>query len=767
MAPRKKAGKPERPKKAVQKKDILPEKVQEPPPRIDFPVAGIGASAGGLEALTQLLKALPPVTGIAYVYVQHLAPRHESMLTEILARETSMPVKMARDGMAVEPDSLYVIPPGFYMGIEEGKLRLTPSEDSPVPRMPVDYFFRSLAKNRGGRSIGIVLSGTASDGTVGLMAIKAEGGITLAQDEKTAKYDGMPRSAIAAGCVDFVQSPEGLAKELARLSRHPSVLQGKPRLSEEALISQDSLERIFMLLNTSSGVDFSYYKPSTIRRRIIRRMVLQKIEGIDSYVKYLQEHPGELDKLYQDILINVTSFFREPEAFDLLREKVFPSIMEGRKPENPVRIWVPGCSTGEEAYSIAICLIEYLVSKSSMVPVQIFATDIDEQALEKARAGKYPENIAADVSPERLNKYFIKVEKGYQITKQIRDICIFAKHNIVKDPPFSKLDIISCRNLLIYLGPVLQKKVFPIFHYALSPHGFLLLGSSETVGRFADMFNVLDKKQKVYSKKVTAEMPHIQFTAEFEKGPARPEPVPKKDHVKADIMKEADRLILHRYAPPSVLVNRSMEVIKFSGRTGQFLEHAPGEASLNLFRMVNEGLVYELRKSVTQALKEGVIVRREGIGFKDGGRMRSVNIEITPVGAPGAEEKDLLIVFEEEAHAEAPPEKVERPKDRKPESQEKELAELRGELASTKEYLQSIIEEQEATNEELRSANEEIQAANEELQSTNEELETAKEELQSANEELATVNDELESRNQELSRLNDDLNNLLSRSISR
>lgn len=741
-----------------------PEKAEKKVQPSDFLIAGIGASAGGLEAFVEFLKYLPPNNGICYIYIQHLAPRHESMLTEILARETKMPVKSAADGMAVEPDTLYVIPPGYYMSIRGGKLRLIPSEDSPVPRMPVDYFLRALAADTGGRSIGVVLSGTASDGTMGLMAIKAAGGITFAQDVKTAKYDGMPRSAIAAGFADFVLTPKGIAEEFARLGKHPSVTKEQPKLSDEALIAQESLERIFMLLNASSGVDFSHYKPSTIRRRIIRRMLLQRIDKVENYVTFLQDHPSELNILFQDVLINVTSFFREPEAFDILKEKVFPALLEGRNQSTPVRIWVPGCSTGEEAYSMAMALFEYLGDKAATTPIQIFATDIDDAALERARAGKYPESISTDLSPERLKRFFLKADHGYLISKQIRDLCIFAKHNIVKDPPFSRLDLISCRNLLIYLGPVLQKKIFPIFHYALGAHGFLLLGSSETVGKFSELFTMIDKKQKVYSKKLGPETPYVHFATEFDRAVPRLEEPPKKEYAKFDLMREADRLILSRYAPPSVLVNRNMEVVKFSGSTGQFLEHAPGEASLNLFNMVKEGLAFELKKAIRAVSKNKTSVRVEGVNFRDAGSVKSVNIEVTPLGIPGKEDKDLLIVFEEapKAPAHAPETEEAGVKGKKSEKRAKELAELRQELATTKDYLQSIIEEQEATNEELRSANEEIQSANEELQSTNEELETAKEELQSANEELATVNDELESRNQELSRVNDDLNNLLS-----
>lgn len=686
-----------------------------------------------------------------------MAPKHISLLPDIIARATPMKVSTVEDGMTVEPDHVYVIPPGTDMAILHGRLSLMAFKDYAAQHMPIDYFFRTLARDRGANAIGVILSGTASDGTLGLMAIKAEGGINFAQDQ-TAKYDGMPKSAIAAGCVDLVLPPEGIARELIRISRYPVDL-GRAVMAETSF-NQELLNKIYILLRDSSGVDFTYYKPATMKRRIKRRMVLHKVERLEDYLKLLQSNQAEANALYQDMLINVTGFFRDPESFTTLKDEVFPRLMEDRPPETPMRVWVPGCSTGEEAYSIAISLVEYLGEKMTAVPVQIFATDIDDKALEAARGGQYPEAISADVSPERLRRFFVKAEKGFQISKQIRDMCVFAKHNLIKDPPFSRLDLISCRNVLIYLGPILQKKLLPTFHYALNPNGMLMLGTSETVGGFTDLFTLIDKKYKAYMKKLTPLRPPVQFSpGEYasmaEQAAAA---VRKEERGGGDLKKETERLILSRYSPPFVVVNAEMDVLQFSGRTGPYLEHAPGDASLNLLRMAREGYIFELRKALDKAVKEGVTVKKDGLKAIYDNKIKNFDLEVIPV-LHGGTERFFAIVFNER---QLPPEKEEREtKARKPRTRDKEIVGLKQELSTTKEYLQSIIESQETANEELRSANEEIQSTNEELQSTNEELETAKEELQSSNEELNTVNEELENRNADLSRLNDDLSNLL------
>ena len=487
----------------------LPAKEDRPEEKA-FLTVGIGASAGGLEAFTKLLEHLPPDTGMAFVLVQHLAPTKDSMLAELLSKATSMPVREVQDGMIVEPDHVYVIPPNTVLTVFHGKLRLLPRAEPHTQHMPVDSFFRSLAEDQGQNAVGVILSGTGSDGSLGIRAIKAEGGIVLAQDEQSAKYNGMPRSAVATGAVDFILPPEKIAAELVRISRHPVMTPSHRREDRPAASAgEDELNRIFMRIRTATGVDFTYYKQATILRRIHRRMLLHKIDALEQYVRYLQENPAEVGVLYQDILINVTSFFREPETFTALKNVVFPRILENRSSDIPLRVWVPGCSTGEEAYSLAMCFSEFSEERGVSHPIQFFASDIDEAAIEKARQGIYPDNIAQDVSPERLRRFFIKTEQGYQISKAIRDQCVFARQNLIKDPPFSKMDLISCRNLMIYFGPVLQKKALPILHYALNPSGYLMLGRSESIGEFSNLFSLVDKNSRIYSKKTSSTQLHF------------------------------------------------------------------------------------------------------------------------------------------------------------------------------------------------------------------------------------------------------------------
>lgn len=731
-----------------------------------FPIAGIGASAGGLEAFTNLLEHLPADTGMAFVLVQHLHPEYHSALTEILSRATRMPVSEVQDGITVEPDHVYIIPPNTYLGILHGRLHLMPRSDFVGQNLPIDYFLRSLAEDLGSRAIGVILSGTASDGVHGLKAIAAEGGITMAQDEASAKYDGMPHSAIAAGCVDFVLPPEKIATELIRIAHHPYVL---PKPSGSAAKTfpddEDMLSKIFLLLRRHTGNDFTYYKPTTVQRRISRRMVLHKLERLEDYVRYLQGSPAEVEQLFQDLLINVTSFFRDPEAFDVLTEKVF-STLKDRSPDIAIRIWVPGCSSGEEPYSLAIALLEYLSDASANIPIQIFATDLDEVAITKARAGLYPENINQDVSPERLQRFFVKVEGGgYQISKYIRDMCVFAVQNVTKDPPFSRMDLISCRNLLIYLGPVLQKKIMSIFHYALKPGGYLLLGSAESIGGFSDYYRMVDSKEKLYVKKSVAMPAKIEFGA-----PVSYPIIPVADdvtrvssstNVRLDLNREVERLLMVNFMPAGVVINEQMDIVQFHGRTGPYLEPPPGDASLNILKMAREDLMLDINTVVRKVVKSGETVRRDGVNIQRDGSQHTINIEAFPVKMNDESGVFFLIVFDDVTQA-AVAEKSAAVKAKEKVVDSKHVTELQQELSATKEYLQSVIEQQETSNEELRSANEEIQSSNEELQSINEELETAKEELQSTNEELATVNDELGSRNIELDRSNNDLNNLIS-----
>lgn len=732
-----------------------------------LPVVGVGASAGGLEAFTELLKHLPANTGMAFVFIQHMDPRHKSSLAEILARSTHMSIAEATDGVRLEADQIYVTPPNMEMAVLHGVLHLMPRPESPARHMPIDSFFRSLAEDQGNKAIGVILSGTGSDGALGLGTIKAESGITFAQDQESAKYGGMPSAAVAAGHVDFTLPPAGIAQELALIGRHPHIEGIIVRQADQGIDAPEALQKIFILLRRASGVDFTYYKQNTVERRISRRMALHKIESIDRYVKYLQETPGEVDALFEDMLINVTGFFRDRELFDVFKQKVFPRIIENKPPDAPIRVWVPGCSTGEEGYSIAIALLEYLGENDLQSPIQFFATDVSDVAIEKAREGRYPENIAADVSPERLRRFFVGSEDGYQISKTIRDMCVFAKHNVVKDPPFSKIDLLSCRNLLIYLGPELQKRVIPAFHYALKPAGCLILGTSETIGGFSDLFSLFEKKYKLYSKKPTAARLPVDFgTTDLAPGP---EPVAKRPPPVAwsrlDLQREADRIVLSKYEPGGVVINEQMEILQFRGHTGRYLEAAPGEASFSLLKMGREGLLLDLRASIHKARKENAAVRKEGLRIAHNGQLLEVNIEVIPIGPFESEELHFLILFEEVPAGPPEPKEPRVAKSRKKETgatpANREVERLRSELAGTKETLQAIIEEHESSNEELRAANEEIQSSNEELQSTNEELETAKEELQSTNEELTTLNEELENRNLELNQAINDLDNLL------
>ncbi|HEY3760405.1 MAG TPA: chemotaxis protein CheB [Verrucomicrobiae bacterium] len=731
-----------------------------------FPIVGIGASAGGLEAMTHLLKQLPANTGMAFVLVQHLDPTHESALTALLARTTEMQVTEARNNARMEPNHLYIIPPNKGISVSNRHLKLFPRKGGGrEEHMPIDAFFRSLAEQEGSNAVGIVLSGSGADGTQGLLAIKAAGGITFAQEEKTAKYPAMPGNAITSGCVDFVLSPEKMVNELKRIGGQLSMVPEK-EMGEDGPTEEKFFEDILMLLRQRSGVDFTYYKHATLRRRIHRRMILHKLESLKDYGSYLRGHSAEVKELFNDILIHVTGFFRDPAVFHTLRKKLFPRLLKGKGPDDSIRIWIAGCSTGEEVYSVAMSLMELMTEKKMVHPVQIFATDINESALDRARTGLYNESIKNEISPDRLRRFFVRADGGYRVNKTIREMCIFARQNLVSDPPFSNLDLISCRNVLIYLGPTLQRKVMPVFHYALRPTGLLMLGASETIGAFSDLFSLTDKKAKIYSRKVAQSRPAVSFGHEMPASPRMgetemPPPMQVTPPI-SEVQKQADRIVLTSYSLPGVVINSNMEVLQFRGRTGLFLEHAHGEATLNLLRMAREGLMPELRAAVAKTIKQNVRVRQECLRVRQNGHFIECHVEIIPFTVPPGSERFYLVLFEPAIPLPEEPGRAKAKKSAAPRPTESaELAHLREELSSTRESLQTIIEEQEATNEELRSANEEIMSSNEELQSTNEELETAKEELQSTNEELTTLNDELESRNNELEQVNNDLHNLL------
>ncbi|MDB5386104.1 MAG: Protein-glutamate methylesterase [Planctomycetaceae bacterium] len=723
-----------------------------------FTIVGIGASAGGLEAFTQLLKALPADTGMAFVLVQHLAPTHPSALAEILSRATRMKLTEIGDMSTVEPNHVYVIPPDRVLVIAAGVLQLLPREGHGIPR-PVDQFFLSLAADQRHQAIGVILSGTATDGTRGLEAIKAEGGITFAQDG-SAQFDGMPKSAIASGCVDFVLPPDQIAREITRISQHSYSIPQPVALVED---DKSDLTEVIRILRDATGVDFTHYKFNTLFRRVTRRMVFQKIDVLTKYAEYLHQTPAEVDALYQDILISVTSFFRDPASFETLQKTVFPHLLENRSRHDPVRLWILGCSTGQEAYSLAMAFTEAAEAAGSSVPFQLFATDLNPLGIDKARAGTYPLNIAQDVSPERLQRFFTEVEGGYRICKSIRDACVFSRHNVLVDPPFSRIDLISCRNLLIYLEPVLQQRIMPTLHYALKPEGCLWLGGSETVGGFLNLFDAQDSKHKIYIKKPSTNSERGHFQVQ-DGGVSRRAFMPAQVRPIAvtDLPRDADRVLLARFAPPSVLVSAELDILQYRGDTGPFLTPAPGKASLNLLKMLREGLLVGVRGAILRAGKEETTVREEGLRVKSNGQYLDVAIEVIPIQGIAPKERGYLVLFEGRHYATPGDLPLAFHPELERETTDKENARMAQELAATREYLQSVIEQQDVANEELQSANEEVQSANEELQSTNEELETSKEEIQSSNEELATVNDELNNRVVESNRVNNDLVNLIS-----
>jgi two-component system, chemotaxis family, CheB/CheR fusion protein len=731
-----------------------------------FAVVAVGASAGGLEAFSELLRAIPNNTGMAFVFVQHLDPKHHSMLSELLRKASNMPVLEATNRSTVKPNHVYVIPPNVNMGIEKHQLHLTARSASPGLHTPIDFFMQSLAEERNSRSIGVVLSGTASDGTRGLAAIKAEGGITFAQDEKSAKYSGMPHSAVASGCVDFILPPDKIARELVRISGHPYLNGSQPATRRASIAKlkrpEETFDRVFTLLRSAGGTNFSLYKPGTVQRRTLRRMAIHKIDRVSDYAKFIEKHPKEIDALSQDLLIPVTSFFRDLEAFESLKSKVLPAILRSKSNKESIRIWAPGCSTGEEMYSLAIILLEFLGDRLSSYQIQLFGTDVNERGIEKARAGIYEDRIAQEVSPERLRRFFTKMDEGYRISKGVRDLCIFAKQNLAEDPPFSRMNLVACRNLLIYLGPELQRKVMPIFHYALRPSGFLFLGNAESAAGFPDLFSPVDKKHKIFVKKAVAGKLHYDFAGNrYPRETEVTDRAAKNNEIRlsADNQPEADRVVLRMYAPPGVVINEDLEILQFRGAIGPYVEPAPGKATLHLLKIAKSEFVAELRTAVSLAKKTRTAIKRKAVEFRRNGQLRAVNISVEPLGSASGNPQYLILFERTLPSASATGKRAAKSRGRGRITM-KETAQLRRKLAEAEEHLRSLVESKEASDEEFQSANEEILSANEELQSTNEELETSQEELQSANEELTTVNDELHSRNIDLDRAISDLNNV-------
>lgn len=731
-----------------------------------FPVVGIGASAGGLEAFEKFFTHMPPDSGMAFVLVQHLSAPHKSILDDLVQRLTQMKVYAVDDGITVQQNCVYIIPPNKDMALLHGKLHLLEPGAARGLRLPIDYFFRSLAQDQQERAIGIVLSGTGSDGSLGLKAIKEKGGMVMAHDPQTAKYDGMPRSAINTGLVDYILPPEKMPEQL--LSYVGYVFGGQIQPVAHLPETANLMEKIFILLRAQIGHDFSGYKQNTIRRRIERRMAVNQIGQMKTYVRYLQDNPLEVVALFEDILIGVTNFFRDPEAFTLLETQVIPELLKNRSAQQPVRVWVAGCSTGEEAYSIAILLREQMDAMKQDFKVQIFATDIDKNAIEKARAGIYPRGIIADVSPERLRRFFSQIDTAYQIKKSIRDMVIFAEQNVIVDPPFSNMDWISCRNLLIYLGSDLQKQVIPLFHYSLCPKGILFLGNSEGVGEFADLFTAIDRKWKLYQRKGEPiryrPLPTTTPRPPFMDDIIAPHLLEKVDgNEKISLREVTERTLLQQFTPACVIINKKAEILFIHGLTGKYLEPAQGEANLNIIQMAREGIRLELTSAIRKAIAQNVPIHHTGLQIQMDGQRQTLDLTVQPILEPPNMRGLLMILFQNsvtEMLLESG-ENIDDPDTETIEHSDPRIIQLEQELNAKEEYLQTAIEELEVSSEDLKSTNEELQSANEELQSTNEELETSKEELQSMNEELITVNAEHQGKIEELSRANNDMNNLL------
>lgn len=717
-----------------------------------FTIVALGASAGGLEAFEQFFRALSTDTGMAFILAPHLDPDHASLLTEILQRCTDMSVQEVQDQTLVQPNQVYVMPPNRDMTIFHGALQLTLPDAPRGQRMPIDAFFRSLAEDQGERAIGILLSGTGSDGALGLRAILGAGGVTLVQEPATAKYDGMPASAIQAGYATRVLPPDQMPAALPQLCA--------PLTPPETSLPAGGLNRILMLLRAATGHDFSLYKKSTIGRRIERRMNQHDLDDHEVYARYLKEHPGEALILFKELLINVTSFFRDADAFAALKQDILP-LLCGDKPEGyAFRIWVAGCASGEEAYSIAILLREWMDEHKREFKVQLYATDLDEDAIALARAGLYPPNIAADVSPERLRRYFTKEDAAYRVKKEIREMVVFALQNVIKDPPFTRLDLLACRNLMIYLEPELQNRLLPAFHYALKPGGVLFLSPSESTGNHPELFAALNRKWKFYRANPSAASTRAVMAGGLSwaahSGGKTPEEVVKKTK-ETNFAELTRRVLLQSYAPASVVTDAKGNLLFVHGETGKYLRPAPGQASLNIIDMAREGLQLELRAAL-QGAEAGASLNREML-VKTNGDFQPVSLSVRPLPDPDGGQGLLLVSFQDLPHAPpAPPAKGKRPS---ASVAARRVEELERDLAYTRENLQATIEEQQASNEELKSTNEELQSTNEELQSTNEELETSKEELQSVNEELITVNAELQAKIEQLAGMQNDMKNLL------
>ena len=728
-----------------------------------LPVVGIGASAGGLEALEILFSNLPPHTGFAFIVVTHQLPGHISLLPDLLSKFTDMPVLTIQDGMSLKKDHVFVCPPGKNLALLNRQLHLMEYYKHDFTNLPIDYFLRSLAEDVQEMGIGIILSGTCTDGTLGLKSIKGLSGMTMVQDPKTAKFDGMPRSAIARGDVDFVLPAEKMGLQLVQYSKSPcckNIYSDKPDTS----VDSAAIQKIFILLRNRTGNDLSAYKPTGIKQRIARRMNIHRIKNSNNYVQFLQENPIELDKLFTDLLINVTSFFRDVDAFDTLSSLVLPKLFEDKPDNYELRIWVTGCSSGEEAYSIAILLNETMEKTGKELRFQIFATDLDATAINRAREGVFPVSIAADVAPERLQRFFKLEDSQYHINKEIRDTVIFATQNLIQDPPFTHVDFISCRNLLIYLGAELQKEIFSQFHYALNSGGILFLGSSESIGNYDERFSAIDKKWKIYQRKdartsfLVSKLSLVPVSA----GDASQVSIKSlgTEFQVGNIARQIERLLLNRYAPVSIIINEYGKIVYIHGRTGKYFELSTGQPSWNIIEIARDGLRLPLILSLRKAIKKGeTVVICSGIRVKTNSDYETIDLKLEKIIEAESLRDLFLVTFHPQIE-----ENTAQPADNtipilidKPNKEQK----LEHDLLFAKESLRTIIEELETANEELKSSNEELKSTNEELQSTNEDLETVKEEMQSLNEELDTVNSELQNKVELLSDTNDDMQNLL------
>jgi two-component system CheB/CheR fusion protein len=729
-------------------------------PEEPFPIVGIGASAGGLETLEAFFDHMPGDARVAFVVVQHLSPKHKSVMAELLAKHTQMCVRQIEDGLRLAPGCIFLNPPDKNVSLFNHTLHLMELAVGRGINMPIDFFFRSLAEDQKEHAIGIVLSGTASDGTLGLQAIKGEGGMAMVQDPATAKYDGMPRNAIETGLIDFILPVETMPQALLAYVQHPfsHVTESGPAARTD---ERQQYNKIAALIRSATGHDFSQYKPNTVRRRIERRLAVHHLDKLSDYALYLQKNPAETQALFKDLLIGVTRFFRDPEAFAALAAKGLDALVGAKTKGQTLRCWVVGCANGEEAYSVAILIVEAMEKHDKLLDAQVFATDIDAQAIETARKGAYPESIATDLSKARLQRWFIKADGMFKVKKQLREMVVFSPQSVIKDPPFSRLDLVSCRNLLIYMEPSLQQKIIPLLHYALNPEGLLFLGSAETIGDFTDLFTTLDSRQRIYRHKPWNSQKLIEYPArralppaaaqDVRRGPAKPPPL--------DYQALAEKMILDQFAPAGVLIDDKHEILHFVGRTEKFLVPPTGRPSFNVLSMAHPDLKIVLTAALHQATRERTHAVRKAIRLAANGRVLTLDLSVTPLSVKPADPGLWLVLFHERADVPATDEA--HPEGAPPQSEDNLVQQLEEELKSTREHLQATIEELETSNEELKSTNEELQSVNEEMQSTNEEMETSKEELQSTNEELNTVNAELQDKVQALSRAGDDMHNLL------